>query len=156
MDQAFGSEYVKIRSLVLPTFEFTTLRTPADVSVAPAGSALLFAASAKTPPRRTAVGSVIDKSNIAVFSLELNTSHGDGSQTAEAGEVGGGGELGAGVGAGKGVEFPTSPSGTSSLPMRQPNNVVAQARTANLSACRRCAVVVIKEFVGAAGGTVSI
>jgi hypothetical protein len=156
MDQAFGSEYIKIRLLVLPTVELTTLSIPADVSVAPAGSALLFAASAKTPPRRTAVGSVIDKSNIAVFSLELNTSHGDGSQTAEAGEVGGGGELGAGVGAGTGVEFPSSPSGVSSLPMRQPNKVEEQAPTATLRACRRDTEVAIKRLATAErGGIVS-
>ena len=91
-NQVSGSEYVKTRSLVLPTVELTTLSIPADVSVAPAGSALLLAASPKVPPRRTPAGSVIDMSIVTVAALTVNRSHGDGSHTSAAGGV-----LGAGA-----------------------------------------------------------
>jgi hypothetical protein len=131
---------VKTRLLVLPTVELTTLKIPADVRAAPAGSAWLFAASPKIPPRRTPAGSVIDKSTVNVDLLTANTSHGEGSQTASSGGV-----AAAGVGVGSGAEFSDWPRGISSLPMRQPNTAEPQPRTANLSARRRDLEIVIKE-----------
>src|SRR4029453_2553951 len=82
LNQVAGSAYAKTRLLVLPTFGLTTLNIPADVSVAPAGRGPLLAASPKMPPRRTPAGSVIDMSSLALDSLELNTSHGEGSHAA--------------------------------------------------------------------------
>jgi hypothetical protein len=99
---------------------------------------------------------VTDKSIVTVDALTVNRSHGEGSHAAAIGEGGEGGELGGGAGAWGGVEFPSSPSGVSSLPMRQPNKVEEQAPTATLRACRRDTEVAIKRLATAErGGIVS-